>query len=79
MTEFDRLSGDIEYIGVEFVEQDCTPSQIGEFSIQLYATDVSISNTKQYFESLGADRSRTSIHNWIQKVDLQPAGDGVPN
>jgi putative transposase len=79
MTEFDRLSGGIEWIDLEFVERERTPEQIIEIGIQLHLAGLSLSNTKQYLEQLGVKRSRTAIHNWVQKADLQPAGDGTPN
>jgi transposase-like protein len=79
MTEFDRLSERTTWIDLVFVERERTPEQIIEVGIQLYLANLSLSNTKQYLEKLDVERSRPSIHNWIQKADLQPAGDGAPN
>jgi len=79
MAEFDRLSGYIDWIDLEFVERERTPEQIIEVGIQLHLAGLSLSNTKQYLDRLGIKRSRTAIYNWIQKADLQPAGDGTPN
>jgi transposase-like protein len=79
MPEFDRLNADNEWIDLEFVERERTPEQIVEVGIQLHLAGLSLSNTKQYLERLGVERSRTAIHNWVQKADLQPAGDGAPN
>ena len=61
------------------MERDRTPEQIIEVGIQLHLAGLSLSNTKQYPERLGVERSRTAIHSWVQKTDLQPSGDGVPN
>ncbi len=58
------------------MEREQTPREIIETGIQLHLAGLSLSNTKQYVEKLGVERSRTAIHNWIQKADLQP-GDGV--
>lgn len=79
MAEFDRLGGGTEWIDLEFVERERTPEQIVEVGIQLHLAGLSLSNTKQYLENLGVERSRTAIHNWVQKADLQPTGDGAPN
>ena len=40
---------------------------------------LSLSNTKQNIENLGAGRSRTAIHNWVQNADLQPTSDAAPD
>jgi len=61
------------------VERERTPEQIVELSIQLHLAGLSLSNTKQHLERLGVQRSRTAIHNWVQKADLQPTGDSAPN
>ena len=79
MTEFNRLSGGSEWIDLEFVERERTPEQIVEVGIQLHLAGLSLSNTKQYLETLGIQRSRTAIHNWVQKADLQPTGDDAVN
>ena len=47
--------------------------------IHLHVAGLSLSNTKQILERLGVKRSRTAIHNWVQKADLQPSCDGSPN
>jgi len=79
MTEFDRLNRVTDWIDLEFVERERTPKQIIEVGIQLHLAGLSLSNTKQYLERLGVERSRTAIHNWVQKADLQPTGNGAPN
>ena len=47
--------------------------------IQLHLAGLSLSNTKQYFETLGVDRSRTAVHDWVEKADLQPASGSAPS
>ena len=79
MAEFDRLSGDFGWIDLDFVERERTPRQAIEVGIQLHLAGLSLSNTKQRLETLGVERSRTAIHNWVQKADLQPTSDGAPN
>ena len=79
MSEIDRLSGSTDWIDLEFVERERTPEQIIEVGIQLHLAGLSLSNTKQYLEKLGVERSRTAIHDWVQKADLQPTSDAVPD
>ena len=56
-----------------------TPERIIEVSIQLHLADLSLSNTKQHINNLGVERSRTAIHNWVQKAELQPTSDAAPD
>ena len=79
MPEIDRLSGSTDWIDVEFVQRERTPERIIEVGIQLHLAGLSLSNTKQYLEKLGVERSRTAIHNWVQKTDVQPTSDTAPN
>jgi putative transposase len=79
MTEFDRLNERSGWIDVEFVERERTPREIIEVGIQLHVAGISLSNTKQFLEGLGVERSRTAIHNWVQKTDIQPTSDARPN
>jgi len=77
MPKIDRLNGSTDWIDLEFVQRERTSERIIEVGIQLHLTGLSLSNTKQYLEILGVERSRTAIHNWVQKADVQPASDTV--
>ena len=79
MPEIDRLIGNMAWIDLEFMERERTPEPIVEVGIQLHLAGLSLSNTKQYLERLGVQRSRTAIHDWVHKADLQPAPDTTPN
>jgi len=79
MSEIDRLIGDNDWIDLGFVERERTPEEIVEMGIQLHLASLSLSNTKQYLEKLGVQRSRTAIHNWVQKADLRPTGTRSSN
>jgi len=79
MPEIDRLDGSTDWIDLSFVERERTPRQLIEVGIQLHLAGLSLSNTKQHLERLGVQRSRTAIHNWVKKADLQPATDSAPN
>ena len=79
MPEFDRLDESIEWIDLEFVERERTPEFAIQVGIQLHLAGLSLSNTKQHLDRLGVERSRTAIHNWVQKAELQPDSDAAPN
>jgi putative transposase len=79
MPETDRLVGATDWIDLEFMERERTPEPIVEIGIQLHLGGLSLSNTKQILEKLGVERSRTAIHNWVQKADLQPTGTHASN
>ena len=77
MHEIDRLNGSTGWIDVDSVQRERTPERIIEVGIQLHLAELSPSNTKQYLEKLGVERSRTAIHNWVQKAELQPTSDAA--
>jgi len=52
----DRLSGDTCWIELAFIEEEWTPDQVIEASIQLHLIYLSILNTKKYLETLGVKR-----------------------
>ena len=79
MSEFNRLSEAIEWIDLDFVERERTPRRVIEVGIRLHLGGLSLSNTKRELERLGVERSRTAIHNWVQKADLQPTGTHASN
>jgi transposase-like protein len=57
------------------VERERTLREIIEVGIQLHVAVLSLSNTRQILDRLGVERSRTAIHNWVQKAD----SDAEPN
>ena len=79
MPGIERLSGRTNWIDLDFIERERTPREIIEVSIQLHVAGLSLSNTKQILDNLGVERSRTAIHNWVQKADVQPRSDTEPN
>jgi putative transposase len=79
MPKIERLGGRTRWIDLEFIERERTPREIVEVGIHLHVAGLSLSNTKQILERLGVERSRTAIHNWVQKADQQPSCDGSPN
>ena len=79
MDEIERLSGGSDWMELEFIERDRTPESIIQLGIQLHVAGLSLSNTKQILDTLGVEQSRTAIHSWVQKADVQPNGDAQPN
>ncbi|AZQ15996.1 IS6 family transposase [Halorubrum sp. PV6] len=79
MPENDRLSGCLDEINLEFVEQEATPQLLMKLSIQLYLAGLSLSNTVSFLEVFGVERVRSTVHNWVHKADLQPESGRSPN
>ena len=79
MSEISRLSGDSDWIDLEFMQRERTPKQIVEVGIRLHLAGLSFSNTTQHLENSGVKRSRTVIHNWVQRAEIQPTGTGSSN
>ncbi len=47
--------------------------------IQSHVAGLSLSNTVELLEDLGVERCRTTVHNWVQKADLQPRDGANPD
>ena len=79
MPENDRLNGCLEEINLEFVEREATPRLLMKLSIQLHLAGLSLSNTVSILEIFGVKRTRSTIHNWVHKADLQPEAGRKPD
>ena len=79
MAKITRLSGRSDWIELDFVEQERTPSELMKLGIRLHLAGLSLSNTIRELEKFGVKRSRKAIHDWVQKADLQPADDANPD
>jgi len=79
MAEITRLSGCSDWIELDFVERERTPSELMSLGIRLYLAGLSLSNTVNELEKFGVQRSRKAVHDWVQKADLQPACDASPD
>jgi len=71
MLEIPRLNGDSGCFELDFLEREATPEPAMKLSIRLYLSVLSLSNTISIFDRFGVERSRTIVHNWVQKADLQ--------
>ena len=79
MPKSNRLVGCSDWPELEFVEREATPESAMKLGIQLHLAGLSLSDTVSVLGGLGVDRCRTTVHNWIQKADLQPTEGYDPN
>ena len=79
MPEISRLSGNSDWIDLDFVERERTPEFAMKLGIQMHLAGLSLSNTISVLERLGVKRSRKAVHDWVQKADLQPTSGKTPN
>jgi len=79
MPEFDRLNGGSNCIELDFIEREATPEPLMRLSIQLHAAGLSLSDTVRVLDSFGVQRVRSTVHNWVQKANLQPEPGKRPN
>jgi len=76
MLEIARLNDDSDRFELGFVERESTPEPAMKLGIRLHLAGLSLSNTISILDSLGVSRCRSTVHNWVQKAELQPT-DGV--
>jgi len=79
MPEIARLSGHRDWIELDFVERERTPEPAMKLGIQMHLAGISLSNTISILDSLGVERPRKAVHDWVQKADLQPFSGKAPN
>ena len=79
MAEITRLNGCTDWIELDFVERERTPSELMKLGIRYHLSGLSLSNTVRELENFGVKRSRKAVHDWVQKADLQPASDANPD
>ena len=79
MPEIARLSGHREWIDSDFVERERTPEPAMALGIQSHLAGLSLSNAVELLATLGVQRSRKAIHDWVRKADLQPDAGQSPN
>jgi putative transposase len=79
MPEIACLSGNNDWIDLDFVERERTPEPAMKLGIQIHLAGLSLSNTISALDSLGVERSRKAVHDWVQKADLQPVSGKAPN
>ncbi len=76
MLEIALLSDGSDRFKLGFEERESTPEPAMKLGIRLHLAGLSLSNTISILDSLGVERCRSTIHNWVQKADPQPT-DGA--
>ena len=79
MPEITRLIGGIDCFELGFVEREATPEPAMKLGIRLHLAGLSLSNTISILDRFGVRRCRSTVHNWVQKADLQPADGADPD
>lgn len=79
MAELTRLSGGSDCIELGFVKREATPELLMKLGIRLHSAGLSLSNTVAELDRFGVDRSRSTVHNWVQKAGLQPDEGRCPD
>ncbi|WP_435346737.1 IS6 family transposase [Haloarchaeobius sp. HRN-SO-5] len=79
MPEIDRLIGASDCFELDFLEREATPEPAMKLGIRLHLAGMSLSDTVSILDELGVDRCRSTVHNWVQKADLQPTDDADPD
>ena len=79
MDEIARLSGGSDCFELDFLEREATPEPAMKLGIRLHLAGLSLSDTVSVLDRLGVERCRSSVHNWVQKADLQPLDGANPD
>jgi putative transposase len=79
MLEIARLNGGSDCFELDFLEREATPEPAMKLGIRLHLAGLSLSDTISILDRLGVERCRTTVHNWVQKADLQPLDGGNPD
>lgn len=61
------------------MERERAPESAIALGVQSHLVGLSLSNTVDLLDSLGAQRSRKAVHDWVQNADLQPDAGQSPN
>jgi len=79
MPEIARLNGGSDCFELDFVEREATPESAMKLGIRLHLAGLSLFDTISILDRLGVRRCRTTVHNWVQKADLQPLDGADPD
>ncbi len=79
MSEFPRLGGPSKAIQLHFVERVHTPVELMRLAVQTHLGGLSLSETRLMLQRFGVDRVCSTIHYWVKKSDLEPAGGCQPD
>jgi len=79
MPEIARLNGANDWLKLELMERVATPEPLMKRGIHLHTAGLSLLDTVSVLEKFGVERCRSTVHNWVQKADLQPTDGKEPN
>jgi len=79
MPKIARLNGGSDCFELDFLEREATPEPAMKLGIRLHLAGLSLSDTISVLDKLGVDRCRSTVHNWVQKADLQPLDGANPD
>lgn len=79
MPEIARLIGGSDCFELDFLEREATPESAMKLGIRLNLAGLSLSDTVSVLNRLGVERCRTTVHDWVQKADLQPLDRANPD
>lgn len=79
MTEIARLIGGSECFELDFPEREVTPEPVMKLGIRFHLAVLSLLDTVSILDGLGVVCCRLTVHNWVQKADLQPFDGANPD
>ena len=79
LPEIARPLGGSNCFKLDFLEREATPEPGMKLGIRLHLAVLSIWDTISILDTLGVERCRKTVHNWVQKADLQPLDSANPN
>lgn len=60
------------------MEREANPPPPMELGIQLHLAGLSLSKATSPLETHGLNRCRSTVHNWVQKADVEPQSGRAP-
>lgn len=79
MPKIDRLNERSGCFELDFLEREATPKPAMQLGIRLHLAGLSLSDTVSVLDTFGVERARSTVHNWVQKADLQPLDGANPD
>jgi len=79
MPEIARSIGGSDCFELDLLERKVTPEPALKLGIRLYLVILSVSYTDSGFDRSGVERCRKTVHNWVQKIDIQPLDGASSN
>jgi len=71
MLEIARFGGGSDCFELDLVEREATPESAMKPDFRLHLANLSRSDTISILNMFGVEHCRTTVHDWLNKVDLQ--------